>query len=34
MYIKQTILYVVSIMIMYIIWLRDYIKNKKNKRNK
>ncbi len=33
MYIRQTILYVISIMIMYVIWLRDYIKNK-NKRNK
>ena len=28
MYVKQTIVYVVCIMIMYVLWLRDYIKNK------
>ena len=29
MYVKQTIVYVVCIMIMYIVWLRDFIKNKR-----
>jgi hypothetical protein len=28
MYVRQTIVYVVCIMIMYVLWLRDYIKNK------
>ena len=28
MYVRQTIVYVVCIMIMYVVWLRDYIKNK------
>jgi hypothetical protein len=28
MYVRQTIVYVVCIMIMYIVWLKDYIKNK------
>jgi hypothetical protein len=28
MYVKQTLIYVVCIMIMYVLWLRDYIKNK------
>ena len=29
MYDNQTIMYVVCIMTMYVLWLRDFIKNKK-----
>ena len=30
MYDNQTIVYVVCIMTMYVLWLIDYIKNKRN----